>query len=82
MQVVWSLRKLLYFCPLFTVFITDKISSFCLQVALQVLHHKLPEFCAYLCNAVIGYLSTRSSSVDGRYGQGLRIIQSWWGCVK
>ncbi|XP_021796783.1 nucleolar protein 9 isoform X3 [Papio anubis] len=47
------------------VFITDKISSFCLQVALQVLHHKLPEFCAYLCNAVIGYLSTRSSSVDG-----------------
>nr|XP_003924312.2 nucleolar protein 9 [Saimiri boliviensis boliviensis] len=47
------------------VFITDKISSFCLQVALQVLHCKLPQFCAYLCNAVISYLSTRSSSVDG-----------------
>ncbi|KAL0602777.1 Nucleolar protein 9 [Plecturocebus cupreus] len=47
------------------VFITDKISSFCLQVALQVLHCKLPRFCAHLCNAVIGYLSTRSSSVDG-----------------
>ncbi|XP_054385902.1 nucleolar protein 9 isoform X4 [Pongo abelii] len=47
------------------VFITDKISSFCLQVALQVLHRKLPQFCAHLCNAVIGYLSTRNSSVDG-----------------
>ncbi|XP_009425871.3 nucleolar protein 9 isoform X1 [Pan troglodytes] len=47
------------------VFTTDKISSFCLQVALQVLHRKLPQFCAHLCNAVIGYLSTRSSSVDG-----------------
>ncbi|XP_012323358.2 nucleolar protein 9 isoform X2 [Aotus nancymaae] len=47
------------------VFITDKISSFCLQVALQVLHCKLPQFCAHLCNAVISYLSTRSSSVDG-----------------
>ncbi|VTJ66274.1 Hypothetical predicted protein [Marmota monax] len=47
------------------VFITDKISSFCLQVALQVLHRKLPQFCAYLCNAVIGYLSTRSSSAAG-----------------
>nr|XP_012323358.1 nucleolar protein 9 isoform X2 [Aotus nancymaae] len=47
------------------VFITDKISSFCLQVALQVLHCRLPQFCAHLCNAVISYLSTRSSSVDG-----------------
>uniref|UniRef100_A0A8D2AKJ2 NOP9 nucleolar protein n=1 Tax=Sciurus vulgaris TaxID=55149 RepID=A0A8D2AKJ2_SCIVU len=47
------------------VFITDKISSFCLQVALQILHRKLPQFCAYLCNAVIGYLSTRSSSGAG-----------------
>uniref|UniRef100_A0A8C9QN45 NOP9 nucleolar protein n=1 Tax=Spermophilus dauricus TaxID=99837 RepID=A0A8C9QN45_SPEDA len=47
------------------VFITDKISSFCLQVALQVLHRKLPQFCAYLYNAVIGYLSTRSSSAAG-----------------
>ncbi|XP_024412133.2 nucleolar protein 9 isoform X2 [Desmodus rotundus] len=48
-----------------TVFITDKISSFCFQVALQILHHKLPQFCAHLCNAVIDYLSNRSSSADG-----------------
>nr|XP_019569962.1 PREDICTED: nucleolar protein 9 [Rhinolophus sinicus] len=47
------------------VFVTDKISSFCLQVALQILHRKLPQFCAHLCNAVIGYLSNRSSSADG-----------------
>lgn len=47
------------------VFITDKISSFCFQVALQILHHKLPRFCAHLCNAVIDYLSNRSSSADG-----------------
>uniref|UniRef100_A0A8C9MCT7 NOP9 nucleolar protein n=1 Tax=Panthera tigris altaica TaxID=74533 RepID=A0A8C9MCT7_PANTA len=47
------------------VFITDKISSFCLQVALQILHRKLPQFCAQLCNAVIGYLSSRNSSADG-----------------
>ncbi|XP_029422702.1 nucleolar protein 9 isoform X3 [Nannospalax galili] len=48
-----------------SVFITDKISSFCLQVALQVLHRKLPQFCARLCSAVIGYLNTRNSSADG-----------------
>lgn len=47
------------------VFITDKISSFCLQVALQILHRKLPQFCAHLCSAVIGYLSSRNSSADG-----------------
>ncbi|KAL2790115.1 nucleolar protein 9 isoform 2 [Daubentonia madagascariensis] len=47
------------------VFITDKISSFCLQVALQILHRKWPQFCAHLCNAVIDYLSTRNSSADG-----------------
>ncbi|KAM6181008.1 nucleolar protein 9 [Erethizon dorsatum] len=47
------------------VFITDKISSFCLQVALQILHRKLPQVCAHLCNATIGYLSTRNSSADG-----------------
>ncbi|XP_006903330.1 PREDICTED: nucleolar protein 9 [Elephantulus edwardii] len=47
------------------VFITDKISSFCLQTALQILHHKLPQLCAHLCSAVIGYLSTRNSSADG-----------------
>lgn len=62
-----------YFCSLPTVFITDKISSFCLQVALQILHRKMPQFCAHLCNAVIDYLSHRNSSADGRYGQGLRI---------
>ncbi|XP_030710528.1 nucleolar protein 9 [Globicephala melas] len=47
------------------VFITDKISSFCLQVALQILHRKLPQLCAHLCNAVMGYLSSRNSSADG-----------------
>ncbi|XP_036129193.1 nucleolar protein 9 [Molossus molossus] len=47
------------------VFITDKISSFCFQVALQILHRKLPQFCAHLCNAVIDYLSNRNSSADG-----------------
>ncbi|XP_052502835.1 nucleolar protein 9 [Budorcas taxicolor] len=47
------------------VFITDKISSFCLQVALQILHRKLPQFCAHLCSAVVGYLSSRNSSADG-----------------
>ncbi|XP_055989564.1 nucleolar protein 9 isoform X2 [Sorex fumeus] len=47
------------------VFVTDKISSFCLQVALQVLHRKLPQDCAHLCSAVISYLSSRQSSADG-----------------
>ncbi|KAG8509361.1 Nucleolar protein 9, partial [Galemys pyrenaicus] len=47
------------------VFVTDKISSFCLQVALQILHRKLPQFCAHLCNAVISYLSSRNPSADG-----------------
>ncbi|XP_049624160.1 nucleolar protein 9 [Suncus etruscus] len=47
------------------VFVTDKISSFCLQVALQILHRKLPQVCAHLCSTVIGYLSSRQSSTDG-----------------
>ncbi|XP_016061371.1 PREDICTED: nucleolar protein 9 [Miniopterus natalensis] len=47
------------------VFITDKISSFCFQVALQILHRKLPQFCAHLCDAVIDFLSNRNSSADG-----------------
>ncbi|XP_007444396.1 nucleolar protein 9, partial [Python bivittatus] len=38
-------------------FITHKCFSLCLQVALEVLHRKLPEDCAELCRAVIGYLS-------------------------
>lgn len=57
------------FLPLPTVFITDKISSFCLQVALQILYHKLPQHCAHLCDAIIDYLSSRNSSADGRYGR-------------
>uniref|UniRef100_A0A7N4NG06 NOP9 nucleolar protein n=1 Tax=Sarcophilus harrisii TaxID=9305 RepID=A0A7N4NG06_SARHA len=48
-----------------SVFITDKVSSFCLQVALQVLHRKLPKACARLCDSVIKYLSTRNSAADG-----------------
>nr|XP_021506044.1 nucleolar protein 9 [Meriones unguiculatus] len=47
------------------VFITNKISSFCLQVALQILHRRLPQLCAHLCDAVIDYLSSRSSSAGG-----------------
>lgn len=47
------------------VFITDKISSFCLQVALQILHHRLPQHCAHLCDAVVNYLSSRNSSASG-----------------
>ncbi|XP_007947422.1 nucleolar protein 9 [Orycteropus afer afer] len=54
-----------FFLKDIAVFITEKISSFCLQVALQILHRKLPQFCAHLCSAVIGYLSTRNSSADG-----------------
>ncbi|XP_074090885.1 LOW QUALITY PROTEIN: nucleolar protein 9 [Macrotis lagotis] len=48
-----------------SVFITDKVSSFCLQVALQVLHQKLPKACAHLCDSVITYLSSRNSAADG-----------------
>uniref|UniRef100_K7E008 NOP9 nucleolar protein n=1 Tax=Monodelphis domestica TaxID=13616 RepID=K7E008_MONDO len=48
-----------------SVFITDKVSSFCLQVALQVLHRKLPKACTCLCDSVIKYLSTRNSAADG-----------------
>ncbi|XP_036591815.1 nucleolar protein 9 [Trichosurus vulpecula] len=47
-----------------SVFITDKVSSFCLQVALQVLHRKLPKACGCLCDSVITYLSTRNSAAD------------------
>ncbi|KAL1780772.1 nucleolar protein 9 [Sigmodon hispidus] len=47
------------------VFITDKISSFCLQVALQILHHRLPQHCAHLCDAIIDYLSSSNSSAGG-----------------
>uniref|UniRef100_A0A8C5RPZ1 NOP9 nucleolar protein n=1 Tax=Laticauda laticaudata TaxID=8630 RepID=A0A8C5RPZ1_LATLA len=39
-------------------FITNKYFSLCLQVALEILHRKLPEQCAELCQSVIGYLSS------------------------
>ncbi|KAM3823878.1 nucleolar protein 9 isoform 2-T3 [Vipera latastei] len=39
-------------------FITNKCFSLCLQVALVVLHRKLPETSAELCRFVIGYLSS------------------------
>ncbi|XP_072479681.1 nucleolar protein 9 [Notamacropus eugenii] len=48
-----------------SVFITHKVSSFCLQVALQVLHRRLPEACGRLCDSVIGYLSARNPAADG-----------------
>lgn len=41
-------------------FITHKVASLCLQVALEVLHRKLPDTCAELCSSVIGYLSSRN----------------------
>uniref|UniRef100_A0A452GQK8 Uncharacterized protein n=1 Tax=Gopherus agassizii TaxID=38772 RepID=A0A452GQK8_9SAUR len=43
-------------------FITHRVASLCLQVALEVLHRKLPEACAELCSSVIGYLSSRNPS--------------------
>ncbi|XP_063157699.1 nucleolar protein 9 isoform X2 [Candoia aspera] len=39
-------------------FVTNKCFGLCLQVALEVLHRKLPADCAELCRAVIGYLSS------------------------
>nr|XP_060635947.1 nucleolar protein 9 [Anolis sagrei ordinatus] len=39
-------------------FITNKYFSLCLQVALEVLHRKLPDSCSELCCSVIGYLSS------------------------
>ncbi|XP_065270620.1 nucleolar protein 9 [Emys orbicularis] len=43
-------------------FITHRVASLCLQVALEVLHRKLPEACTELCSSVIGYLSSRNPS--------------------
>ncbi|XP_033025358.1 nucleolar protein 9 isoform X3 [Lacerta agilis] len=43
-------------------FITNKYFSLCLQVALEVLHRKLPEDCSELCHSMIGYLSSRNVS--------------------
>ncbi|XP_061444969.1 nucleolar protein 9 isoform X2 [Rhineura floridana] len=39
-------------------FIANKYFSLCLQVALEVLHRKLPGDCSELCHSVIGYLSS------------------------
>nr|XP_020666133.1 nucleolar protein 9 [Pogona vitticeps] len=39
-------------------FITNKFFSLCLQVALEVLHRKLPQDCSDLSRSVIGYLSS------------------------
>ncbi|XP_054848623.1 nucleolar protein 9 isoform X2 [Eublepharis macularius] len=46
------------FQELISDFITNKFFSLCLQVALEVLHRKLPEACSQLCCSVIGYLSS------------------------
>ncbi|XP_074838315.1 nucleolar protein 9 [Carettochelys insculpta] len=43
-------------------FITHKVASLCLQVALEVLRRRLPEDCAELCGSVIGYLSSRNAA--------------------
>ncbi|XP_069072127.1 nucleolar protein 9 [Pleurodeles waltl] len=46
------------------VFITGKIASLALQVALQVLHRKLPAVCCMLCDDVISYLASRNPSAE------------------
>ncbi|XP_077169788.1 nucleolar protein 9 [Paroedura picta] len=48
------------FQDLISDFITNKFFSLCFQVALEVLHRKLPEACSQLCRSVIGYLSSRN----------------------
>ncbi|XP_070810387.1 nucleolar protein 9 [Pituophis catenifer annectens] len=45
-------------------FITNKCFSLCLQVALEILHRKLPEECAELCQALIGYLSSCNPAAE------------------
>ncbi|XP_072283574.1 nucleolar protein 9 isoform X2 [Pyxicephalus adspersus] len=52
------------FCENIGVFATNKVASVGMQVALQVLHRKLPPTCAALCNDVIKYLSSRNVSAD------------------
>ncbi|XP_053218763.1 nucleolar protein 9 isoform X1 [Podarcis raffonei] len=47
-------------------FITNKYFSLCLQVALEVLHRKLPADCSELCHSMIGYLSSRNVSPGQR----------------
>ncbi|XP_058039274.1 nucleolar protein 9 [Ahaetulla prasina] len=44
--------------------ITNKYFSLCLQVALEILHRKLPEECAELCQALIGYLSSCNPAAE------------------
>ncbi|XP_013909236.1 PREDICTED: nucleolar protein 9, partial [Thamnophis sirtalis] len=45
-------------------FITNKCFSLCLQVALEILHRKLPEECAELCRSLIGYLSSCNPAAE------------------
>ncbi|KAJ6653094.1 hypothetical protein lerEdw1_010180 [Lerista edwardsae] len=47
-------------------FITNKFFSLCLQVALEVLHRRLPEACLELSRSVIGYLSSCNPSTTGQ----------------
>ncbi|XP_039193762.1 nucleolar protein 9 [Crotalus tigris] len=47
-------------------FITNKCFSLCLQVALEILHRKLPEMSAELCRSVIGYLSSCNPAAAGQ----------------
>ncbi|XP_069506003.1 nucleolar protein 9 isoform X3 [Ambystoma mexicanum] len=48
-----------------SLFVTNKIASLGLQVALQVLHRKLPMVCSVLCDDVIRYLASRNPSAAG-----------------
>ncbi|XP_015275516.1 PREDICTED: nucleolar protein 9, partial [Gekko japonicus] len=55
------------FGELISEFIANKFFSLCLQVALEVLHRKLPEACSQLCCSVIGYLSSRNPAAGQSY---------------
>uniref|UniRef100_A0A8C5MJ80 NOP9 nucleolar protein n=1 Tax=Leptobrachium leishanense TaxID=445787 RepID=A0A8C5MJ80_9ANUR len=46
------------------VFATHRIASLGMQVALQVLHRKVPSACAKLCDQVIEYLSSRNVQAE------------------
>ncbi|XP_068109640.1 nucleolar protein 9 isoform X2 [Hyperolius riggenbachi] len=53
-----------YFRDNIGVFATNKVACLGMQVALQVLHRKLPSICAMLCDDIIKFLSSRNVSGD------------------
>ncbi|KAM4690068.1 nucleolar protein 9 [Rhinophrynus dorsalis] len=46
------------------VFATNKVASLGMQVALQVLHKRVPPACTQLCDEIITYLSSRNVSAE------------------